>query len=191
MKSLSLNRPHAIFIVGLPGSGKTFFAEQFAATFNAPFLNARTIALYTSSVENAELIAEGFANEIVKTKQTFIYEGSLDTRTKRTEFARWARAKGYQPLLIWVQTDQKTAMQRSLKNYDMTREEYEQLTRRFSPPHSSEAPVVLSGKHTYATQAKVVLSRLSDASTRSSAELAPPARSDDTEKSSRKSILIR
>lgn len=192
MKSLSLSRPHVIFMVGLPGSGKTFFAQQFAETFHAPYLDTRAIALYAGSAENADIIAEGFAKEIVKTGQTFVFEGTMDTRVKRTEFAKWARSKGYQPLLVWVQTDNKTAMQRSLKNYDMTREEYEKLIRNFSAPHPSESPVVLSGKHTYATQAKVILSRLSSAGERHTTSLTTPPRTDsDPQKPSRKSILIR
>jgi len=167
MKSLSLNRPHAIFMVGVPGSGKTHFAKQFAEMFNAPYIDSRSIALHTSTPEEAETIALDFANEIAKTKQTFIYEGAgHDTYTKRADFTRWAKSRGYEPLLIWVQTDQRTAMSRSLKAYELTKESYEQLIKRFSPPHPSESPIVLSGKHTYAAQAKVVLSRLSQASRR-------------------------
>jgi len=161
MKSLSLSRPHAIFMVGVPGSGKSFFAEQFSATFNAPYIDSRAIASHTKTPDEAESIALDFAGEIAKTKQTFLYEGTFDTYNRRTDFTRWARSHGYQPLLIWVQTDQKTAMSRSLKKYDLTKEAYEKLAQQFSSPHPSEAPVVLSGKHTYATQAKVVLGRLS------------------------------
>ena len=33
------SKPYAILVFGAPMSGKTTFAEQFSARFNAPFLN--------------------------------------------------------------------------------------------------------------------------------------------------------
>ena len=38
MKSLSPANPRVLFVVGIPGAGKTYFAEQFAETFGAPFI---------------------------------------------------------------------------------------------------------------------------------------------------------
>lgn len=190
MKSLSLSRPHAIFMVGLPGSGKSFFAEQFAHTFNAPYINSRAIAHFTKTASDAELVAEALAGELAKTKQTFIYEATMDMRAKRTEFAQWARSKGYQPLLIWVQVDQRTAMNRSLKMYDMTKQEYHDLTTAFSPPHQDESPIVLSGKHTYATQAKAVLARMARFNNRDAPTLAPPVERTPKPHQTRKSITI-
>ena len=74
-----------------------------------------------------------------------------------TDFFKWAKSKDYTPVLVWVQTDQRTAMSRSLKTYDITKEMYEQLVKQFEPPQANESAVVVSGKHTYATQAKTVL----------------------------------
>lgn len=161
MQELRLNRPHVIVMVGLPGSGKSFFARQFADTFNAPYVDGRAIAALCDDTKHADQIAQIMCEEIAKTKQTFVYEGDTETRASRTEFAKWARAHGYQPLLVWVQTDQSTAESRSLKMYSMSSNEYAALSKRFSAPHPTEAAVVISGKHTYATQARVVLTKLS------------------------------
>lgn len=160
MKSLSLARPHAIMMVGIPGSGKTHFAKKFSDTFNAPFINAREIGNECGSQEIGQSVAGLFVAELAKTGQTFVYEGATDSRTDRAEFNKWARLKGYQPMIVWVQTDMPTAQDRTRRLRGIERHEYEQLSKVFSPPHRLESPVVISGKHTYATQAKIVLNHL-------------------------------
>ena len=160
MKSLHLTDPHAIMMVGLPGSGKSFFAKQFAETFHMPCIDSRAFASFTKDTPSLQEITAIVANEIVKTGQSFVYEGFTDSRTVRTEFCKWVRKHGYKPIIVWVQVDSETAQDRTLKAYDMTPGDYEEIARKFSPPHASETPVVISGKHTYATQVKAVLSRL-------------------------------
>ena len=188
MQSLSLNRPHAIIMVGLPGSGKSFFAKQFADTFNAPYVDIRTIAAHATDTAGAQETADYVVREIAKTKQTFIYEGSTETRAKRTEFSKWARSMGYQPFIVWVQTDQGSALDRTLKQYDVSKEEYADYIRRFSPPHPSESPIVISGKHTYASQARIVLKHLSKERRDSSRSTTLPER---TSKPTARTIAVR
>lgn len=161
MKSLHLSRPHAIMMVGLPGSGKSFFARQFAETFNAPYIDALTLTSYAKDVKSAMKIVTNLAGQIAKTGATFIYEGDTDSRAMRTEFAQFARRCGYQPLLVWVQVDEKTAKDRSIKADRMDEDGFNSVVKSFSPPHPAEKPIVISGKHTYASQAKVILARLS------------------------------
>lgn len=161
MKSLHLSRPHAIMMVGIPGSGKSFFASQFADTFGTPYIDFGTIADITDDAEKASEITLICLAEIAKTEQTFIFEGSGASRTYRTEFAKWARSLGYTPLFIWTQVDQATALKRSSKTNHYTKQEFGEHLKAFSPPHPDEKPLVISGKHTYASQAKAVLSFLS------------------------------
>lgn len=161
MTSLHLSRPHAIMMVGLPGSGKSFFAEQFATTFNAPYIDALTLTSYAKDVRSAMKIITNFAGQIVKTKQTFIYEGDTDSRALRTEFTLFAKSKGYTPLIIWVQTDEKTAKDRTIKADKMDSATFDEVVSTFQAPQPDERPVVISGKHTYASQAKRVLATLS------------------------------
>lgn len=161
MTSLHLSRPHAIMMVGLPGSGKSFFAEQFAATFNAPYIDALTLTSYAKDVKSAMKIITNFAGQIVKTGQTFIYEGDTDSRILRTEFAQFAKSNGYIPLVIWVQVDEKTAKDRTIKANKMDGATFNDVADGFQPPLGDEKPIVISGKHTYASQAKKVLASLS------------------------------
>lgn len=161
MKSLHLTRPHAIMMVGIPGSGKSFFAKQFSDMFSAPYVDS--LVIEERSIDSAragELIAL-LLGEIAKTGQTFIFEGNSDSRVRRSEFARWARERGYQPMFVWVQADKATSLSRTLKSKSLNRDEFEDIVHKFSAPHPDEKPVVISGKHTYASQAKVILSHLS------------------------------
>ena len=160
MESLHLSRPYAIMMVGVPGSGKSFFASQFAETFHAPYVDSLAIEKLSRDGEAAGELIGLMLGELVKTTQSFVFEGNSDSRVRRTEFARWARAKGYHPLFIWVQADQRTALKRSLKG-GMTRDTFAAIMREFSAPHEDEKAIVISGRHTYASQARVVLAVLS------------------------------
>lgn len=160
MKALHLTRPHAIMMVGIPGSGKTFFASHFSDTFNTPYLNLDDIEQRSADAAAAGELTVTFLTELAKTEQTFVLEGNSATRTWRTEFAKWARGHGYIPLFVWTQVDQATALKRTLKNGQMNRDEFIAALQSFSPPHPDEKPVVISGKHTYASQARTVLGHL-------------------------------
>lgn len=168
MKSLSLSKPHMIIMVGIPGSGKTFFAEKFAETFRAPYVSREKLFTHlgASDAKIADAILFDQVTELLKTQQSIILEGPSTTRSDRSELTKKARAAGYETLLIWVQTDPVTAKNRSLKETkqtvsSLTAEEHDRQTKRFTAPSKLEKPVVISGQHTYASQAKVVLKKLS------------------------------
>ena len=159
MKSLHLTRPRAIMMVGVPGSGKSFFASQFAQTFHIPYIDSDTIEMYgANKTASSRLIALVLA-EIIKTEQTFILEGSGNTKLLRTEFVQFAKKRGYDPLFIWVQADRTTSRQRSAKK-GTTQEAYLTGLHTFEAPTESEKALVISGRHTYAGQARMVLNHI-------------------------------
>lgn len=172
MKSLTLSKPRLIVMVGIPGSGKSYFAEHFAETFKAPIVSLHRFRyeLFNEpnfSDDECEIInrvADYMLGELLKTSRTILYEGKTNTRLDRSTIARKARAAGYEPLFVWVQTDPETAKRRALKPSDsrpaMTSEQFEANLRKFSIPSQLEKVVVISGKHTYASQLKIVLKRL-------------------------------
>lgn len=175
MKSLHLSSPHAIMLVGIPGSGKSFFASKFADTFNTPYIDSEYIEKCSRDIERAHGVISMILAELSKTKQTFIFEGNSSSKVHRVEFARWARQHGYSPLLIWVQVDKNTALRRSLKAGTLSREQFDHQLRVFTGPRADEKCIVISGKHTYASQAKAVLSFLSQAN-RGSETIVTPER---------------
>jgi len=173
MKPLHLSRPHVIAMVGIPGSGKSFFAEHFAETFGAPLISLSRLRadLFSSPAFSPsekivlDKISDYILDELLKTGQTIVFDASTDARGERQELARKARAAGYEPLFVWVQTESAAAKARATgisksKPFSLTSEQFDNALRRFVPPNETERPVVVSGKHTYASQLKIVLSRL-------------------------------
>ena len=168
MKSLSPSQPHAIIMVGIPGSGKSFFAEKFAETFNAPYISSGVIQkLSQTTSASADALSHAFLKEVCKTKQSIVFDGSTETRTDRTKLAQIAKRAGYETLIVWVQTDPATAKNRSTRGTKenpntTTVESFDRAVKRFTPPSALEKPIVISGKHTFATQAKIILKRLTE-----------------------------
>lgn len=178
MKSLSLARPLAIIVIGLPGSGKSFFARQFAGMFSAPIVSHDLIRknifemMEYSAKEDAVVaaIADNQIDELFKTGKTFLIDGGMSPRVNRLEVERKAKTLGYGTLTVWVQTDEPTSRMRSLKrntkrpgddrNLPMTDGAFTRYKRQFTPPSNTENTVVVSGKHTYTSQAKMVLQKL-------------------------------
>lgn len=174
MKPLSLNKPHLIVMVGIPGAGKSSFAKSFAASFKAPLISHDYILqeIFDSPerTKKEEIITAGVAeymlDETLKTGQTIVYDGLSNTRVSRAEIVKKAKNAGYKTLLIWVQTDQATARKRliaeSKKRSVINPEQFDTYVNKFSAPQQNENVVVISGKHTYSSQLKIVLKRLAD-----------------------------
>lgn len=172
MKSLSLSKPHLLVMVGVPGAGKSSFGEHFAETFKAPVINWGAIRAElfnepTYSKDEQVIIgrvADYMLDELLKTQRTIVYEGATEARSERQALTKRARAAGYEVLLIWVQTDTTAAQQRATKKkkdgVSMTPAQFEAAVKRFTQPNHTESTVVISGKHTYASQLKIVLKRL-------------------------------
>jgi predicted kinase len=159
MRSLHLARPRAIMMVGVPGSGKSFFASQFSQTFSTPFIDSETITAITNDRAISGRIIALLLTEICKTNQTFILEGNSETKVLRAEFAEFAKKHGYDPLFVWVQADPSISRQRSAKK-GRNQESYESTMQRFEAPTESERALVVSGRHTYATQLRMVLNHI-------------------------------
>lgn len=165
MKPLTPTTPHIIMMVGIPGAGKTTFAERFAKTFSAPYLNPRALSHQAGiSVDKAEAATQSFLEELLKTDRTLLYEGPVETKAERLEVIKQAKKAGYQTLLVWVQTEpleaRRRAMRRQQEGRPLSSEEFENAVAYFQAPEANEKPVVVSGRHTYTTQLKAVLKNL-------------------------------
>lgn len=167
MKSLSLSQPHLLVMVGIPGSGKSLFAERFSATFSTPLVDYSVVMeIAGGNHDISDAYAGYMLKELFKTRQTIIFDGQTATRDERNALKDLASSSGYTCLFIWTQTDKETAKSRYIKTYrkngrNVTDAHYESLVRNFAPPVHKEHPtVVVSGKHTYATQLKAVLKNL-------------------------------
>lgn len=160
-KSQVLSQPRAILVFGAPASGKTTFCEKFSQQFRAPYYNLTEVCE-----------ANGFSRDtmlavlqlIARTGQNIILEGGLDTQADREEIKKLLIDEGYNPSLIWIQTDVNTIKSRlkaRLKSVARAKEEYDRkISELEAPDEVSEKPIVLSGKHTFETQLSHTLSQL-------------------------------
>ena len=165
MKPLTPASPHAIVMVGIPGSGKSTFAEHFAETFQAPIVSTTKLKNdFRLQTKDAERLAASILNEYLKTHRTILIDGGFEKKTKRAELIRTLLKAGYRPLLVWAQTDAVEAKRRATKAYPqgsgLSDEDFAQELKAFQAPSAQEKPIVISGKHTYATQLKIVLKQL-------------------------------
>lgn len=179
MEALTLSSPMIIEIVGLPGSGKSFFATQFAKTFGAALVSEDKIrwTLFShhtySANENAIVtqVADLLISELFRTKKTFVLDGGYNTSAARHRLATVAAKQGYRVLTIVVQTDEPTSRRRALKRstkkpgdiykQSLTDEQFNQFKAAYEEPATTASDVVvISGKHTYSTQAKIVLKKM-------------------------------
>lgn len=153
-------QPRAILVFGAPGSGKTTFAEKFSKKFHAAFFNLGELEKENKLDRKMTLF---ILEQLARTNVTLVLEGILDTERERTAVRNVLRRAGYNPSLVWIQTDIQTIRQRlKLKNRSASKakQEYETRIENMEAPSEIEAPIVLSGKHTFETQLRHVLTQL-------------------------------
>jgi len=156
------SKPYAILVFGAPMSGKTVFAEQFSTRFNAPFLN---LAALHEQHHISRKVALALVEQISKCKSTVVIEGALDNERQRNEMRKIFEKAGYQPVLIWVQTDLneiKHRMRHKFKTIAEAKTALSTALKSIEAPSDDEHPLVISGKHTFQTQCKNVLTGISD-----------------------------
>lgn len=160
MKSLNLTPPHVIAMVGIPGAGKTQFAKSFADNFAAPFISRHQYDILTGDLAVQKKATLYLLKEVMKTKQSIVFEGMTDQLADREELILFAKKHGYKVVFIWTQADAKTAKKRTSKKYISG--DYDYLLSRFEMPNEKEKYIVISGHHTYGTQARTVLLKLTE-----------------------------
>ncbi|MBQ6130217.1 AAA family ATPase [Candidatus Saccharibacteria bacterium] len=153
-------QPRAILVFGAPGSGKSTFSERFSKKFHAAFFDLGELERENQLDRNTTLFV---LEQVARTNVTLVIEGILDTEQERTEVRNVLRRAGYNPSLVWIQTDVQTIKQRlKIKNRSAAKAkaEYETRIEGMEAPSEIEAPIVLSGKHTFETQLRHVLTQL-------------------------------
>ena len=156
-------KPKALLIFGAPCSGKTTFAEKFGKRFDIAYYDFEALKeQYGLSRKNIMLLITLLA----RTGKTLILEGFLNTEKERSEMRNALRAAGYDPALIWIQTDISTIrlrMKAKYRSVAKAKEMYDTLVEAMEAPAEHENPIILSGKHTFETQTKHVLAGLANA----------------------------
>ena len=167
MKQLNLEKPHLFILAGIPGAGKTYFADHFSKTYSLPVIsNTHTSQLLFdkpdfSDDEQAIVRRINIAEleQLLKTKCNIIYDGFSDTRVSRYEISKLATHAGYIPLVIWLQTDLASANRRAISS-SMSHEQFERYVRKFTAPNDKEKHIVISGKHLASNQTRNIINKL-------------------------------
>ena len=161
MNTTPMSKPIIVQLIGPAGAGKSFFARRFAKTFGAPIVSRDQLrwtlfAHHTYSEDEESMvsqIAEVMIDEILKTNKLFILDGGYNRRPERNAIRDKAHKHGYQIFTVMVQTDEPTARHR-------TKHRKAAQLKAYQSPVVDKNTVVISGKHTYSTQARTVLKKL-------------------------------
>ena len=178
MKHLQLSPPLLIVTMGYPGSGKSFFARQFADTYGLARVSEDRVRFElferpSFSNEESEIInrmMRYMLEETMQTEQSIICEGSFLKAKDRRELADLAKAKGYRILTVWLQTDVETSERRasvrdrrnpdSKYAFELDRTTFNRLKNDLQRPQDKEQSVVISGKHAFRSQNLTVLRKI-------------------------------
>lgn len=155
-------KPRALLVFGAPCSGKTTFATKFAKKFGLAYYDLEQIEKENDFSREKILVVLSL---ITRTKQTIVIEGGINTEKDRIEVRNLLRDAGYEPSLIWIQTDVATIRNRlksKFKSVSKAKSFYESAVAEIEAPEEAERPIILSGKHTFETQTKHVVVGLAD-----------------------------
>jgi len=155
-------KPRAILVFGAPCSGKSTFAEQFAMKYDLALYDFGELKAKHRLTRKTILL---IISLIARTGKTIIIEGGLSTEKDREEVRNILKTAGYNPSLIWIQTDVntiRTRLKARYKSVSKAKEVYETEVSNMEAPSEAEYPIILSGKHTFDTQTKHVLAGLAD-----------------------------
>lgn len=156
------SKPRALLVFGAPCSGKTTFSEKFAEKFDLALYDFDMLKdQYRLTRKNTLLIIK----LIARTGKTIIIEGGLSTERERAEIRNLLRSVGYEPSLVWIQTDVTTIRNRlkaRYKSVSKAKEIFDNELSAMEAPSEAEEPIILSGKHTFETQTKHVLAGLAE-----------------------------
>ncbi len=172
MKVLPVSTPTMFIMVGIPGAGKSQFARAFADHYDLPIITIEELAAslppaaqhITTNTQAASAVANQLAGEFLKTQSSFILDSAhSNNRIERMKLQRMANANRYQTIAVWVQVDEPSARQRSMRQRDsgvsMNERQYMDAVKNFTAP-TTERYAVVSGKHTFTTQHNAVLHKL-------------------------------
>lgn len=171
------NKPLLILLYGFPGSGKTYFARQLTDHLQAAHVQDGRIRTELfeepryDKEENSVIshLMDYMTGEFLNAGMSVIYDTNAMRLTQRRELRDLARKTRTQPLLIWFQIDAETSFLRANKRdrrkaddkYSMPvdRPTFDRVSSGMQNPHNEDY-IVISGKHTFATQLSAFMKRL-------------------------------
>lgn len=169
-----MKSPVLLTMFGYPGSGKTYFSERLAKHEGFVHLNADRTRLmifaepkYTAEEHRVVFrFMDYLAKEFLQHGVSVIYDANFNFRKSRRSMMQLAKKmkSGYR--LVWVQTDEPTALARLDKRAKLKQGKKKQMYRPMKAdffhvfkkemeiPTSLEVPVLIDGHSTFSEQLK-------------------------------------
>lgn len=175
--------------VGVPGSGKTTFAEQLADHLGAVTLNSDAIRLsmWGSREEiwktHADLEQRAHGNQltfgamdyaaaqVLKAGHSVVYDCNANKRWERGKMAELATTNGGRAILVHIKTPHELAIKRIItrneaedsmsKNPEKVREIVERFAAAIEEPTTKEKVALISGEADFKDQLEVFQAALS------------------------------
>ena len=172
------SKPLFILLYGIPGSGKTFFARQLCETLHAAHIQGDRVRAELfekpryDRQENMVIthLSEYMIEEFLKAGVSVVYDINASRLAPRRVYRDMARRAHAQPVLVWLQIDVESAFDRVVKRdrrqvdnkytHPVDRTTFDALIAQMQNPMREEDYIVVSGKHTFATQKSAVVKRL-------------------------------
>jgi predicted kinase len=174
---MKTNKPVLVMFLGVPGSGKSYFARHLAKKINAVRLNGDSMrmAIWGSLEEITK--AHGDRNrgnnmtfgainyvvdQILATRHSVVYDAHHNRRDIRKELENMTREHGAVPIVVWVKTAEDIAIERAqareatVDQRRLTEEEVREVITRhmkyFDEPDQTENVIIIDGTENSSTQ---------------------------------------
>lgn len=178
MNKVTFNKPVLICFYGYPGSGKSYVARNLEQVLQVARVSADHIRheLFSrpryDAQENAIVahLMNYMTEEFLKAGVGVIYDTNVVRAAYRRRLHELAKKHHSEYLLIWPQINAENAFARTQRrdrrllddkySEKQTKDTFERRMALMQNPQANENYMVISGKHSFASQKNAILSRL-------------------------------
>ena len=171
-------KPILVLLYGFPGSGKSTFARQLATELGMAHVHSDRIRhelfekprFDTRENEIVSHIMDYMTEEFMRSRISVVYDVNTPRLIDRRLLRDVARKYKYYTSLVWIQIDAESAFNRVVKRdrrklddkyaSPIDRTTFEDMAGAMQNPTMEEDYMVISGKHTFATQKHTVFKKL-------------------------------